>query len=75
MEKAKNSAQEVHTLWINQNEHIVSFHEVEGDDYEQWYSQIRTKKWNLCSGCVPAAFVSNKSHSIKSQGDLYEICH
>lgn len=35
MGKSITRAQEVHTLWINQNEHIVSFHEVEGDDYEQ----------------------------------------
>lgn len=35
MEKSKTRAQEVHTLWISQNEHIVSFHEVESDDYEQ----------------------------------------
>ena len=35
MEKSKTRAQEVHTLWISQNEHIVSFHEEEGDDYEQ----------------------------------------
>ena len=35
MEKSNAPAQEVHTLWISQKEHIVSFHEVEGDDYEQ----------------------------------------
>jgi len=35
MEKSKTRAQEVHTLWISQNEHIVSFHEVENADYEQ----------------------------------------
>ena len=35
MGKSITRAQEVHTLWINQTEHIVSFHEVESDDYEQ----------------------------------------
>ena len=35
MEKSNTSAHGVHTLWISQNEHIVSFHEVESDDYEQ----------------------------------------
>ena len=53
MEKAKNSAQEVHTLWINQNEHIVSFHEVEGDDYEQLVFTNQNEKmefvFRMCS--------------------------
>lgn len=35
MEKSNARAQEVPTLWISQKEHILSFHEVEGDDYEQ----------------------------------------
>ena len=35
MEKSNTVTQEVYKLWISQNEHIVSFHEVENADYEQ----------------------------------------
>ena len=35
MEKSNTVTQEVYKLWISQNEHNVSFHEEEGDDYEQ----------------------------------------
>lgn len=35
MENSNTSAQEVHALWVSQNEHIVSFHKVEGADYQQ----------------------------------------
>lgn len=35
MEKSNTVTQEVYKLWSSQNKHIVSFHEVEGDDYEQ----------------------------------------
>ena len=35
MEKSNTVTQEVYKLWISQNKHIVSFYEVEGDDYEQ----------------------------------------
>ena len=35
MEKSNTVTQEVYKLWISQNEHIVSFHEEEGEDYEQ----------------------------------------
>lgn len=44
MEKSNTSAQEVHTLWISQNEHIVSFHEVDGDDYKQLVFANRNEK-------------------------------
>ena len=35
MEKSNTVTQEVYKLWISQNEHIVSSHQEEGDDYEQ----------------------------------------
>lgn len=35
MEKSNPNPQEIHTLWISQNKHIVSFHQMEGDDYKQ----------------------------------------
>lgn len=44
MEKSNTSAQEVHTLWISQKEHTVSFHEVEGDDYEQFVFTSQNEK-------------------------------
>lgn len=44
MEKSNTSTQEVHTLWISQNEHIVSFHEVEGDDYKQFLFTSQNEK-------------------------------
>lgn len=44
MEKSNTSTQEVHTLWISQNEHIVSFHEVEGGDYEQFVFTSQNEK-------------------------------
>lgn len=34
MEKTDIRGQASNMLWISQSEHIVSFHEVESDDYE-----------------------------------------
>lgn len=35
MEKSNAQAQDTPMLWISRKEHIISFHKVEGDDYEQ----------------------------------------
>lgn len=35
MENSNTRGQESHSLWISQSEHIISFHEVESNDYER----------------------------------------